>query len=136
MLNRLKNFFGKNFPKNFQKTFRTARTGNSFLLKTTNFGKVNVECDLVRCIVERAANEIEGIQEVDVIVKPPMGKYSLDITFSVSLLQGYSAQNTSDKLFESVKRIMKDSFDLTDVGVNIKINAVVEAPKQKSRRVR
>ena len=136
MLDRFKNFLGKNFPKNFQKTFRTARTGNSFLLKTTNFGKVNVECDLVRCIAERAAKEIEGIQEVDVVVKPPMGNYSLDISFSVSLLQGYSAQNTGDRLVASVKRIMNDSFDLTDVGIHIKINAVVEAPKQKSRRVR
>lgn len=136
MLNRFKNFFGKNIPKNLPKTFRTARTGNSFLLKNTNLGKVNVECDLVRSIVERAAKEIEGIHEVSVSVEPPMGKYSLDMTFSLSLLQGYSAQNISEKLVETVKKIMEEIFQLTDVGIHIKIEDVVQVPKQRSRRVR
>lgn len=136
MLQRFKNLFGKSFPKNLPKNFRTARTGNSFTLKATNYGKINVECDLVRSIVERAAKEIEGIHEVSVMVEPPTDRFSLDVTFSLSLLQGYSAQNISTKLVATIQKIMADIFQLSDVGIHIKIDDVVQVPKQRSRRVR
>ena len=136
MLERFKNFIGKNFPKKLPKQFRTPRTGNSFTLKSTDLGKINVECDLIRCIVERAAKEIEGIQEVNAFVEPPTEKFSLDITFSLSLLQDYSAQNISTRLMGNVKKIIEDSFNINDVGVHIKIDNIVQVPKKKTRRVR
>lgn len=136
MLQRFKNFIGKNFPKSFPKSFRTSSTGDSFTLKTTDFGKINVECDLIRSIVERAAKEIEGIQEVNALVKPPTEKFSMDITFSFSLLQGYSAQNISAKLAGDVKKIMSEIFQINDIGIHINIYDIVQVPKKKNRRVR
>ena len=133
MLNRFKNFIGKNFPK----TFRTADTGNSFTLKNTDFGKINVECDLIRRIVERSVKEIEGIVSASATVDPPTEKNSLQIHFNLSLNQGFSAQSISAQLVKAVREVLQENLQIIDVEIYMRVTDISQPVQKKSgRRVR
>ena len=132
-----KNIVGKNFPKSFKKSFSTVRTGNAFTLKNTDFGKINVECDLIRRIVERAVGEIEGIHEVSAIIEPPTDKLSLAVRFSLVLEQNYSVQSISEKLSEVTQKNLKEIFQIVDEAIFVKVTGIMQtAEKKKGRRVR
>ena len=133
MINRFKNFIGKNFPK----TFRTASTGNSFTLKNTDFGKINVECDLIRRIVERSVKEIEGIFSASATIDPPTEKTALQIHFDLSLNQGFSAQNISVQLVKAVREVLQETFQIIDVEIYMRVTDISQPVQKKSgRRVR
>lgn len=137
MLNRFKDFIGKNIPTSLPKKFRAPRTGNSFTLKNTDFGKINVECDLIRRFVERAAEEIEGIHGIGAVIEPPVEKNPLVVRFSFALEQNYSVQDVSGKLVTAVKKVLEDFFQIIDVEIYVKVTDVAPAPEKKSgRRVR
>lgn len=129
MLDKFKDFIGK--------TFRTTRTGNLFTLRNTDFGKINVECDLIRRVVERAAANVKGIHEVGAIVEPPTEKISLAIRFSLSLEQGYSAQNISVDLVKVVREVLQENFQIIDVEIYMRVTDVIQTVEKKNmRRVR
>ena len=133
MLHRFKNFIGKNF----QKSFRTARTGNSFTLKNTDFGKINVECDLIRRFVEREVKDIEGISSATATVDPPTEKNALQVHFALTLLQGYSAQNISGQLVKAVREVLQENFQIIDVEIYMRVTDISQPVQKKSgRRVR
>lgn len=133
MINKFKNFIGKNLPK----TFRTARTGNSFTLKNTDFGKINVECDLIRRVVERSVKEIDGIFSADATIEPPTEKNSLQIHFDLALNQGYSAQSISVKLVKAVREVLQEIFQIIDVEIFMRVTDITQTVEKKSgRRVR
>lgn len=133
MINRFKNFIGKNFPK----TFRTASTGNSFTLKNTDFGKINVECDLIRRIVERSVKEIEGIFSASATVDPPTERTSLQIHFNLALNQGFSAQNVSVQLVKAVREVLQENLQIVDVEIYMRVTDISQPVQKKSgRRVR
>ena len=132
MINRFKNFIGKNFPK----TFRTASTGNSFPLKNTNFGKINVECDLIRRIVERSVKEIDGIYSATATVDPPTEKNALQIRFALTLNQGTSAQSVSAQLVKNVKEVLEENLQIIDVEIYMRVTDISQPVQKKSRRVR
>ena len=133
MIDRFKNFIGKNFSK----TFRTARTGNSFTLKNTDFGKVNVECDLVRRVVERSVKDIEGIFSANATVDPPTERISLQVHFDLSLNQGFSAQNISVQLVKAVREVLQETFQIIDVEIYMRVTDISQPVQKKSgRRVR
>lgn len=133
MINRFKNFIGKNFPK----TFRTAGTGNSFTLKNTDFGKINVECDLIRRIVERSVKEIEGIFSASATVDPPTERTSLQIHFNLALNQGFSAQNVSVQLVKAVREVLQENLQIVDVEIYMRVTDISQPVQKKSgRRVR
>lgn len=132
MLNRFKNFIGKNFTK----TFRIDRTGNSFTLKNTNFGKINVECDLIRRIVERSVKEIDGISSATATVDPPSDKNALQIRFALSLNQGTSAQSVSTQLVKNVREVLEENLQIIDVEIYMRVTDISQPVQKKSRRVR
>ncbi|MBR6014212.1 MAG: hypothetical protein IK062_10620 [Selenomonadaceae bacterium] len=137
MLDRFKNLFGKDLPKTLKKNFRTIRTGNSFTLKNTDYGKINVECDLIRRYVERAAAEVNGIHEVSAIVEPPVENDALAVRFSLSLGHGHSAQSVSADLVKAVKKVLEDVFQIVDVGIYLKVVGIAQlSDKKPGRRVR
>ena len=133
MLSRFKNFIGKNF----QKTFRTARTSDAFTLKNTDFGKINVESDLIRRVVEHEVKEIDGIFSATATVEPPTEKYALQIRFALVLFQGTSAQNVSGQLVKTVREILQEEFQIVDSEIYMRVTDVMQAAQKKSgRRVR
>ena len=133
MLNRFKNFIGKNF----QKSFRTSGTSNFFTLKNTDFGKINVESDLIRRVVEREVKEIEGIFSATATVEPPTEKNALQIRFALTLLQGTSAQSISGQLVKAVREVLQEEFQIADVEIYMRVTDVMQAVQKKSgRRVR
>lgn len=134
MLDRFKNFIGKNFTS---KTFHTSSTGDLFTLKYTEFGKINVECDMIRRVVERAVANIEGVHEISAVVEKPVGKNPLIVRFSLALEQNYSAQSISASLVKNVREVLQEIFQITDVEVYMRVNDVAQAVAKKSvRRVR
>lgn len=133
MLNKFKNLIGKNLTK----TFRTARTGDSFTLRNTDFGKINVECDLIRRVVERAVKEIEGIYDVTAKIDSPTGRNALQIHFSLGMNQGYSAQSVSVKLVKEVREVLEEIFQIIDVEIYMRVTDISQSVQKKSgRRVR
>lgn len=133
MIKKFKDFIGKNFPK----TFRTARTGNSFTLKNTDFGEINVECDLIRRVVERSVKEIDGIFSADATIEPPTEKNSLQIHFDLALNQNYSAQSISVKLVKAVREVLQEIFQIIDVEIFMRVTDITQTVEKKSgRRVR
>lgn len=129
MLNKFKSLIGK--------TFRTNRAGNLFTLRNSEFGKINVETDLVRRIVERDTKNLEGIYELNAIVEPPTEKNSLAVRFALALEQNYSAQDISVKLVKIVREILEDYFQIADVEIYMRVTDVVEnSAKKNKRRVR
>lgn len=133
MISKIKNLIGKNFPK----TFRTVSTGNSFTLKNTDFGKINVECDLVRRFVERSVKDIEGIFSASATIDPPTEKNSLQVHFNLSLNQGFSAQNISAQLVKAVREVLEETFQIIDVEIYMRVTDISQpVPKKSGRRVR
>ena len=133
MLDRFKNFIGKNFTN---KTFRTVRTGDLFTLRNTEFGKINVESDLIRRVVEREVTDIEGVHELSATVEKPTERKSLVIRFSMALEQNYSAQNISVELVKRVRKVLQDMFQIADVEIYMRVKDIAQAQKKSVRRVR
>ena len=133
MLDSIKKFIGKNFTN---KTFRTVRTGDLFTLRDTEFGKVNVETDMIRRVVERAVIDIDGIDEISAIVEKPTGGSSLKIRFSIVLQQDYSAQNIGAELVKRVREVLQDVFQIADVEIYMRVKDIAQAKKKSVRRVR
>ena len=131
MLDRFKNFIGKNFKS---KTFRTIRTGDLFTLRNTEYGKINVESDLIRRVVERATADIAGVCEISAIVEKPTERNSLKIRFSLVLEQNYSAQSISKELVEKVRGVLREYFQIADVEIYMRVENVMQSVDKKIRR--
>lgn len=134
MLDRFKNFIGKNFNT---RTFRTSSTGDLFTLRNTDFGKINVETGMIRRVVERVTADIEGVNNIGATVEKPTDRDSLKIRFSVVLEQNYSAQNISAELVKKVREILQECFEIADVEIYMRVENVMQsADKKIKRRVR
>lgn len=134
MLDRFKNFIGKNFNK---RTFRTSSTGDLFTLRNTDFGKINVETDMIRRVVERVTADIEGVNDIGATVEKPTDRDSLKIRFSIVLEQNYSAQSISAELVKRVREVLQEYFEIADVEVYMRVENVMQsADKKNKRRVR
>lgn len=134
MLDRFKNFIGKNFNT---RTFRTSSTGDLFTLRNTDFGKINVETGMIRRVVERVTADIEGVNNIGATVEKPTDRDSLKIRFSIVLEQNYSAQNISAELVKKVREILQECFEIADVEIYMRVENVMQsADKKIKRRVR
>lgn len=134
MLDRFKNFIGKNFNT---RTFRTSSTGDLFTLRNTDFGKINVETDMIRRVVERVTADIEGVSDISATVEKPTDRDSLKVRFSIVLEQNYSAQNISAELVKRVREILQECFEIADVEIYMRVENVMQsADKKNKRRVR
>ena len=133
MLDSIKKFIGKKFTN---KTFRTVRTGDLFTLRNTDFGKINVESDMIRRVVERAVTDIEGVHEISAEVEKPTEGNSLKVRFSLALEQDYSAQNIGAELAKRVREVLQDMFQIADVEIYMRVKDIAQAQKKSVRRVR
>ena len=117
-------------------TFTASRVGGEFLLRETNFGKVYIESDTIRQMVERT--RVKGVHEIrNVDVEMPDGKRPLQIKLSLIIAQNHAAPVVGANLRDAVKSKLQDYFNIKDARFDIKVTQISQSvPEKKKRRVR
>ncbi len=113
-----------------------SRTSNEFLLRESDFGRIHVETDLVRRIVERAAVTVDGINEATATVEKTAADSPLKIRFNLTLGQDYSVNDVSSDLVKAVRKILQESLEIIEVEIYVRVTDIKRKAEKNKRRVR
>lgn len=113
-------------------------SSGEFLLKKTDFGRINIEYTTIQKIAERAIEQVEGIREPEVTVdKVASSVTPIKIRLTLILAEGYSALKTSEAIDRAINDALKDLLNLEFyVPVDVKVKQIAQPVTQKRRRVR
>ena len=123
----------KNLKSLIGNTFNTSRTSGEFLLRETDYGKVHVESDIIRRIVERT--RVDGVNEVkNIVVDIPTSNYPLNIKFSLVIRTNYSAPIISAHFRDAIREELENFLDIKTVKIDIRVAQINQQAKDKTKR--
>lgn len=120
-------------------TLPTMRTSSGeFLLRKTDFGLVRVEYEVVRRIAERAVSQLDGIQDVAVVVEKSESTITpLKIRLTLTLAEGHSAPVASRDANKAINDALNDTLQQNFYApIDVKVKQIAPPAEQKRRRVR
>ncbi len=104
-------------------------------LQKGSSSEVKITLEAISEVVERAALTVPGVREVTPKVVRTEGEIPVKIFLDITLGQGYSAPETSEKINRTVNEALQTATEMTGIPIEVKVTEVTHAVAERERRV-